>query len=91
LPGVLFLAEWSLIFYFVAQQTSGGSQVPGDKVRMAISGLSNMHGPSAGTIPPVALSNIKKEMREIQDLRDRLVSTCATMGGEVFTTNWKSL
>jgi hypothetical protein len=87
LPGATFQGNWLMVVDFFAWHTSPQSSAIGDKIDTALA-------PSAGAAHVDLLANqlsshgttVGTLQKEMQDIRDHLVSTCVTMGNIVFPT-----
>jgi hypothetical protein len=97
LPGATFQGDWLMVVNFFSRHTSPQSSTIGDNIDTALASSAGAgggdlivnqlrhHGAVVGTI-----------QNEMHDLRDRLVSSCVTMGNLVFpnlefTTKWTTL
>jgi hypothetical protein len=97
LPGAMFQGDWLMVVDLFARHTSPQSSTIGDKIDNALASsagaagndlLGNQlssHGTMVGTL-----------QKEMQDIRNRLVSTCVAMSNLVFptpefTTKWTTL
>jgi hypothetical protein len=93
LPGATFQGDWLMVVDFFARNTYPQSSTIGDKIDTALASSAGTAGGNQLCSHGAAVGNLQKE---IQDLRDRLVSTCVTMGNLVFptlecTTKWTTL
>jgi hypothetical protein len=92
----MFQGDW-LMVYFFSRHTSSNSSTIGDNIDDA---LASSAGAGGGDLIGNQISSygaaVGTLQKEMQDLRDRLVSTCATMCNIVFpnlkfTTKWTTL
>jgi hypothetical protein len=97
LPGATFQGDWLMVVNFFARHTSPQSSTIGDNIDAA---LASIAGAGGGDLVVNQLSShgaaVGALQKEMQDIRDRLVSTCVTMGNLVFptlefTTKWTTL
>jgi hypothetical protein len=97
LPGPSFQDDWMMVIEFFSRHTLPRSNKIGDKIDVALTpgagGMGTGLIGNGSTSGGAAIGTLQKEM---QDLRDRLVSTCVTMGKHVFptleyTTKWTTL
>jgi hypothetical protein len=83
LPGATFQGDWLMVVDFFAQHASPQSSTIGDKIDTA---LASNTGAAGGNQLCSHGAVVGPPQKEIQDLHDRLVSTCVTMGNHVFPT-----
>jgi hypothetical protein len=93
LPGATFQGNWLMVVDFFAQHTSPQSYTIGDKIDTVLASNTGAAGGNQIFSHGAAVGTLQKE---IQDLRDHLVSTCVTMGNLAFptlefTTKWTTL
>jgi hypothetical protein len=77
LTGEKFQGDWSMVVDFFARHTSPQSSTIGDKIDTTLASNTGAAGGNQLCSHGAAVGTLQKEM---QDLRDRLVSTCVTMG-----------
>jgi hypothetical protein len=93
LPGATFQGDWLMVVNFFARNTPPQSSTIGDKIDTALASNTGAAGGNQLCSHGAAVGTLQKEM---QDLRDGLVSTCVTMGNLIFptlefTTKWTTL
>jgi hypothetical protein len=93
LCGATFQVEWLMVVNFFAWHPPPRSSTIGDKIDTALASNTGASGGNQLCYHGAAVGTLQKEM---QDLRDRLVRTCVTMGNLVFpalefTTKWTTL
>jgi hypothetical protein len=93
LPGAAFQYDWLMVVDFFARHTSPQSSTIGDKIDTLLASNTGTAGGNQLCSHGATIGTLQKEM---QDLRDRLVSTCVTMVNIVFptlefTTKWTTL